>query len=46
MGDHVKGLAQVQVEVISCLPFVHQCHHSITEGHKIVSHDLHLVKLC
>ena len=35
VGDHVKGLAQVQVNYINRLPFVHQCHHSIIEGHQI-----------
>ncbi|XP_048790014.1 uncharacterized protein LOC125688256 [Lagopus muta] len=35
VGDHVKGLAQVQVNDIGRLPFVHQCRHSIIEGHKI-----------
>jgi len=34
--DYVKGLAQVQVDDISCLSFVHQCHRSITEGCQIV----------
>ena len=33
--DHVKGLAEVQVDDIH-LPFpVHQSHNSITEGHQI-----------
>ena len=31
--DHVK--AQVEVDNISCLSFVHQCCHSIIEGHQI-----------
>ena len=35
VGDHVKGLAQVQVDDTSCLYFVHQCCHSITEGHQV-----------
>jgi len=35
VGDHVKSLAQVQANDIGCLPFVHQCCQSITEGHQI-----------
>ena len=35
MGNHVKGLVQVQVNDISRLPLIHQRRHSITEGHKI-----------
>ena len=34
VGDHVKGLAQVQVNDIGRLSLVHQCH-SIIEGHQI-----------
>jgi len=33
VGDHVKGLAEVQVDHISCYPFVHGCHPSVIEGH-------------
>ncbi len=33
--DQVKGLAQVQVDDISCPSSVHQSHHSIVEGHQI-----------
>ena len=33
VGDHVKRIAEVQVDDMSYLPFVHQCHHSIIEGH-------------
>ena len=35
VGDHVKGLGQVQVNDTGRLPFIHQCRHSIVEGHKI-----------
>ena len=35
MGDHVKSLAQVQANDIGCLPFVHQCCHTIIEGHQM-----------
>lgn len=34
-GDHVKGLAEIQVDDIGCPSFVHRCCHSITEGHHI-----------
>ena len=34
VGDHVKGLAEVQVDDIGFLLFAHRCHHSITEGHQ------------
>jgi len=33
--DHVEGLAQVQVDDSTSLPFVHWCHHSIVEGHQM-----------
>ena len=33
--DHVKGLAEVQKDVIRYLSPIHQSHHSITEGHQI-----------
>ena len=35
MRDHVKDLAQVQVDGISCPPFVHQYCHSIIEDLQI-----------
>jgi len=36
VGDCVKVLAEeIQVDDIICLTFVHQYHHSITEGHQI-----------
>ena len=35
VGDHVKGLGQVQVNDIGRLPLIHQCRHSIIEGHQI-----------
>jgi len=35
MWDHLRGLAQVQVDDTSRPSFVHQCHHSIIEGHQI-----------
>ena len=34
-GTMSKGLAQVQVDDSSCIPFVHQCCSSIMEGHWI-----------
>jgi len=33
--DHVKGLAEVETDDISCFSFVHRCHHSIIERHQI-----------
>ena len=33
--DHVKGFAEVQVNIICCSSFVHLCCHSIIEGHQI-----------
>lgn len=33
VGDHVKSLVQFQVDDISRLPLVYQCHHSVIEGH-------------
>jgi len=33
--DHIKSLAQVQADDISCPSFAHQCHCSILEGHHI-----------
>jgi len=33
--DHVNSLVQVPVDNISCPFFVHQCCHSITEGHQV-----------
>lgn len=35
MGDHAWGLADLQVDDISCLPFVHQRFYSIIQGHQI-----------
>ena len=35
VGDHIKGLAQVQVDDTSCPSFVHQCHHPIVAGQQI-----------
>ena len=35
MGDHVKGLAENQMDDISCLPFILRCCHSIIECHQI-----------
>jgi len=35
VGDHVKGLGQVQVNGIGRLPLIHQRRHSIIEGHII-----------
>ena len=35
VGDHVKGLGQVQVYDVGHLPLIHQCRHSIIESHKI-----------
>ncbi len=35
MWDHVKGLAEVQVDDISCLSSVHQCQYSVIEGCQI-----------
>jgi len=35
LREHVKDLAEVQVDDIHCLPFIHQYHHSITESHQI-----------
>ena len=35
VGNHVKGLAQVQVYNISHHPLLHQSCHSIIEGHQI-----------
>jgi len=35
MQDDAKGLAQIHVDNINCPPFVHQCHHPITEGHQV-----------
>lgn len=33
--DYVKGLAQVQVDNISCSSFVNRCCHSTTEDHQM-----------
>ena len=35
VGDHIKDLAEVHVDGNNFLPFVHQYHNSITEGHRI-----------
>jgi len=35
VGNCVKCLAEVQVDDISFLPFVHWCYDSVTEGHQI-----------
>ena len=35
MRDHVKGFAEVQEDNIRCPSPIHQCHHSIIEGHQI-----------
>jgi len=33
--DLVKGVAQFQVDDISCPSFAHQCHHSIIEDQQL-----------
>jgi len=45
--DSVKCLAQVQVDDVSCLPFVHQRCKPITKlDTKLVRHDLPMLKPC
>jgi len=35
MREHVKGLAEVQVDDVHCPSLVHWCRHSIIEGYQI-----------
>ena len=35
VGDHIKGLAEVQVDDIHCPSPIHLSHHSIIEGQQI-----------